>query len=373
MHATHKTKVLVLHPPMYPINYKFYNLLGKTVDLTIWQFGEYPSDHPNWTYDNLKYLNTNMKFKIIGKRSDSIKNQLYILKYLKALKDLNPDIVVSIAFWIPSLLISILNKTFSFKFIILTNAIDETEKNSSSFRKYIRKQIVKNTNHFISASNLTSEFIKTIDQNASISLSIQTTDVNEWHNEFSKLESKVELKEKFLIDKSKVIMLGVGNYIKKKNWISVFKILKEIDNILFLLVGDGEDKELYMNIIKSNNLQEKVVLIDRKSGRSLKEYYRVSDFLIFPSLYDQFGFVVAEALSSDLPVICTKKAGSEILILDNYNGYKYKNDTELLNILNLMIKNFNSLNKNTFKSIKNITLENRVREFNEIFNKVLRK
>lgn len=373
MHTEYKINVLVLHPPMYPVNYEFYNLLGKVVDLTVWQFGEYPSDHPNWSYNSLKYLNTNMKFKIIGNGSDSIKNQLHIFKHLTVLKDLNPDIVLSIAFWVPSLLMSFLKKQLNFKFIILTNAIYETEKNSSYFKKLIRKIIVKNTNYIISASNLTSNFIKSIDKNASIFLSIQTIDVNAWHNEFNKLDSKEKIKEKFSVDNSKIIMLGVGNYIKKKNWISVFEALKKIDNILFLLVGDGEERNLYNNIIKSNQLEKKVILVGKKSGKELKEYYKVSDFLVFPSLYDQFGFVVPEALASDLPVICTDRAGSEVLLHDGYNGYLFDEDTELLTTINLMIKNFNILNRNTFTSIKNITLENRVKEFYQIFSEVIEK
>jgi glycosyltransferase involved in cell wall biosynthesis len=44
-------------------------------------------------------------------------------------------------------------------------------------------------------------------------------------------------------------MLGVGNYIHKKNWITVINAIKKFDNLLFLLVGDGEEREKY----KMNN------------------------------------------------------------------------------------------------------------------------
>lgn len=368
-----KMKVLVLHPPMYPVNYEFYNLLGRKADVTVWQFGEYPSDHPHWDYSSLKKLNTTINFKIIGKGSDSLKNQLYVFRYTIEIKKLNPDIVLSIAFWIPSLYSSLLKHILKFKLIILTNAIFETEKNASSFRKIIRKIISINTDAFISASNLTSKFIKTINNNANVFLSVQTTDVSQWRKEFNKTRGIHTLKEELLINDSTVLMLGVGNYINKKNWITVFDALKRIDNIVFLLVGDGEDREKYENIIEINNLKEKVILVGRKSNLELKEYFKVSDFLIFPSLYDQFGFVVAEALSSGLPVICTKKAGSEVLIKEGYNGYKYEKDENLLETINLMIINFKRLKENAYESIKDKTLENRVNEFYYIFKKVLSK
>jgi hypothetical protein len=123
-----KIKILVLHPPRYPVNYQFYNLLGKIVDLHIWQFGEYPSDHPSWHYNELKKLNTNINITVLGSGKDSIKNQFNIFNYSKDLKKLNPDIVLSVAFWMPSLYISLIKNILSFKFVILTDAIEETEK-----------------------------------------------------------------------------------------------------------------------------------------------------------------------------------------------------------------------------------------------------
>lgn len=49
-----------------------------------------------------------------------------------------------------------------------------------------------------------------------------------------------------------------------------------------------------------------------------------SDFAIFPSLGDGFGFAVTESLSAGCPVICTHNTGASDLIEDGINGFIIK-------------------------------------------------
>lgn len=363
-------KVLVLHPPMYPVNYEFYNYLGKHVDLTIFQFGVYPSDHPTWTSSSLSKMRHNFKLKVFGTGSDSIKNQFYSIQ-LKEVKLINPDLVLSIAFWMPSLYFSILSKFFDFKFLILTNAIEATDGGNSILRGIYRKLICLNTATFISASELSSEYLKFLSSTNKIELSIQTIETKQWREKVLQLKSKHHLREELGFPQDKNIILGVGNFSYKKNWISVMKIMDKIDNCIFVLVGSGENYKNYMSYINENHLESKIILIDRKEGTELKKYFKLSDLFILPSLYEQFGFVVVEALSSDLPVICSKNTGASSLIKDGYNGYTINPSDDFSFLIKKTINNLNIMQKNAYKSIKNNTLENRSNEFYSIFKKVL--
>ena len=51
------------------------------------------------------------------------------------------------------------------------------------------------------------------------------------------------------------------------------------------------------------------------------EVYGKSSVFVHPSLADGFGYVVAEAMASGLPVIVTKNTGAAELIIDGHNGY----------------------------------------------------
>jgi len=51
------------------------------------------------------------------------------------------------------------------------------------------------------------------------------------------------------------------------------------------------------------------------------EVYGKSSVLVHPSLSEGFGYVVAEAMASGIPVIVTKNAGAADLVVDGQNGY----------------------------------------------------
>ncbi|HKC76697.1 MAG TPA: glycosyltransferase family 4 protein [Chloroflexota bacterium] len=73
-----------------------------------------------------------------------------------------------------------------------------------------------------------------------------------------------------------------------------------------LLVGDGVDEDRYRALARD-------LPGIRFSGfvqpRDLPEYYALGDVVVFPTLGDPHGLVIAEALAAGLPVICTEAAG----------------------------------------------------------------
>ena len=366
-------KVVVVHPPMYPVNHEFYNKLAKKIDLVVFQIGEHPQHHTSWDNDTVRKGDIFYKLKIFSSGPVTTLKTLNPLFIKEVIKE-NPDIVMSVAFWIPSLYISILRKiTKGFKFIILTNAIPQTESDVKGMKKYIRQLIAQNVDLFISASELTTEYLQSTFPNKDILVSTQTMNVLEWQKNLNALNSKEFLRKKMNIPLDKNIMLGIGNYTEKKNWISVIKLLPKLDNVFFILVGYGELEDEYKELIHKLNIEDKIWIVGRKNGQELLEFYKLSDFLIFPSFFDQFGFVVPEALASGLPVICTKNAGSSCLISNGKNGFLIDPNDINEKIIQKMISKKEGFANNIKSHMNRLTLENRVDEFDEIFNKVLLK
>ena len=359
-------KVLILHPPMYPVNFRFYDLLAKSVDLTVIQFGEHPKFHTSWHINKLYNVEPNFKLIVIGKGPVSLFTQLR-LDYLKNFINEKPDIVLSIAFWFPSIIISLLKLFFDFKFIILTNVIKQTESEISIQKQIIRKLIAKNVDVFIAASAKTKKYLNSRFKNLTVIVSTQTIDVKDWKNKFRDLPKKNILRHKLNFPIDKKIMLGIGNFTKKKNWEVVLNSLESKHNIFFVLIGSGPQRNVYNKIIKKHNLFNNVRILEKKDRSEIIKYYKASDFLIFPSLYDQFGFVVAEALTLGIPVLCSKNSGASVLIKDGYNGFLIDPKFKIELMINKIIENLDFLKKNSSTSISEYTLENRVKEFLEIF------
>ena len=103
----------------------------------------------------------------------------------------------------------------------------------------------------------------------------------------------------------------------------------------------------------------------KREGIELKKYFKASDIFIFPSLYDQFGYVVLEALASGLPVICSKNSGASSLIHNGKNGFIIDPDKDYTKEIQTILKDLPSFKEESFSTIKKYTLENKAKEWYE--------
>lgn len=71
------------------------------------------------------------------------------------------------------------------------------------------------------------------------------------------------------------------------------------------IVGDGEELDIIKEYIKRNNLTNQIILKGTLTKLQISEVLKESSFFVFPSRYETFGLVAAEALSCGLPVIST--------------------------------------------------------------------
>jgi glycosyltransferase involved in cell wall biosynthesis len=95
------------------------------------------------------------------------------------------------------------------------------------------------------------------------------------------------------------------------------EVARQISGVRFTIVGDGPERSNLEEDVRLHNLQEQVVFIPRLAQNKLFELYDSHDLLLFPSLHDSGGFVVLEALSHGLPVICLDLGGPRDMITSN--------------------------------------------------------
>jgi glycosyltransferase involved in cell wall biosynthesis len=109
------------------------------------------------------------------------------------------------------------------------------------------------------------------------------------------------------------VVLHVGSTVERKNVPlviqTVARLRMEVGVDVYLLQVGGRLTNDHQQLIDRLGLSRVVRSIPAAYERTLRRAYRAADVLLFPSLYEGFGFPVLEAFASGLPVITSGAGG----------------------------------------------------------------
>lgn len=126
----------------------------------------------------------------------------------------------------------------------------------------------------------------------------------------------------------KKVIITVGRLVERKGvyWFieNVFKKLDE--NTLYLVIGDGPEKERIKDLIDRLGLNERILLLGKVSSHDLKVIYNTADLFVMPNIpvpgdMEGFGIVAIEASSTGLVVVASGIEGISDAIFDGKTGY----------------------------------------------------
>lgn len=129
--------------------------------------------------------------------------------------------------------------------------------------------------------------------------------------EFIKKDRKeiAYLYEKFNIDKSKKIIMYVGNLKPHKNlerFLEAYSKIKNREETQLVLVGKAfENYNILDDRKRQLGIQKNVIHTGIVSQEELVDLYNLADLYVLPSLYEGFGLPIIEALACGTPVICS--------------------------------------------------------------------
>ena len=131
-------------------------------------------------------------------------------------------------------------------------------------------------------------------------------------------------------DKKCLHLLFVGYVTSRKGvdtLIKAFEILvkeKGQENLALHVVGNTDRDKAFSQKVKDYSreagLDGQVIFHGRINDRDMEELYMTSDIFVFPSLWEGFGMVLAEAASFGLPIVTTDAGAIPYLIKDGVNG-----------------------------------------------------
>lgn len=186
-------------------------------------------------------------------------------------------------------------------------------KNISGFKKVFKKVILKfifkQAAAFLYSYGLNKEFFKYYGApEERLFFCPSAVDNDFWREKHEELKGEKEKIKSELGIKNKElpVVLFVGQFIQRKRVIDLLeavKVLKGRISFNVLLVGEGEEKENLIQIVRDNELEENIYFFGFKNQSELPKIYTIADIFVLPSEYDPSPKALQEVLNFGLPVI----------------------------------------------------------------------
>lgn len=303
---------------------------------------------------NIKFYNWNLSRTGVN----PIKEFLSVLELIKIIKKEKPDIVHNFTIK-ANIYGTIVAKFFSKARIVNTvtglGYVYTESSKSSQFNRWVIKNI------WISALRMSGSvlfmnrddrkiFLKKLDESRTGIIPGHGVDFRTFSIKKNKKKKNRLLKSQIGIKRGDVVITFVGRLIRQKGvielWQAANKLVKEFDNIVFLIVGMKDfENPTRINEKEIEEMKDKqfVFLFDRTD---VPEILSFSDVFVLPSYREGGPQVIIEAMAMGLPIITTNVAGCRERVENNKNG------------LLVPVKNSLALQK----AIKKLIIDKKIRE-----------
>jgi glycosyltransferase involved in cell wall biosynthesis len=98
------------------------------------------------------------------------------------------------------------------------------------------------------------------------------------------------------------------------------ELLKSRPDMVYLIVGDGPDRQRLQARAQALGVEDAVVFAGRIAEEEKVDHYRLADLYVMPSRGEGFGIVILEALACGIPVIGSRADGTREALLDGRLG-----------------------------------------------------
>ena len=140
-----------------------------------------------------------------------------------------------------------------------------------------------------------------------------------------RLRVRADLRARLGILPAQAAAIFVGNTFRRKGLgvlLQAMGLILPQERPHLIVVGATTDRDLSLSAAKKQAWDLGISPWCHFTGRAnrVEEMYAAADFLALPTWYEPFGQVITEAMSSGLPVICSRAAGAAELITEGREG-----------------------------------------------------
>lgn len=238
-----------------------------------------------------------------------------------------------------------IKKYLGLPYLVYTHGMDILLPQSSKRKTRLIKSIFNNADRVIANSRFTKDEL--------LKLGVDDEKITIVHPCANSVPKKIDLKkQEEIVNKyhlqDKKMLFTVGRLVTRKGHDLVIKSLRKVierfPNVVYLVSGDGPNKQNLINLTDAMNLSDKVIFLGEISDDDLQIFYRLCNIFIMPAReikekgdVEGFGLVFLEASLFAKPVIGGKSGGQPDAIEDGYSGLLV-NPNDEYEIANTIIK-----------------------------------
>lgn len=323
-----KKKLLIFHPVLATYRIDQFNILNEIFDLEVvllfdqmWNFNIDQNKISEQCHFKYSYLLSGPRYK----------GRLFRFGMYKKIRQVDPDIILGYEYSFTTQYLLLLKKLGLVKQKVGTfvdDSLDICINIQSKIRKIARDKSLKILDFLVVMSNEVADF-----HHCNFNLKENSLIISPILQLPERLRKNSDTIEKIAQNhiskynlKGKKVLLFVGRFIPEKA-LDIFlkkvsQFIKDKDDCLFLLIGEGSELEKIKSIVEDEKIDNKVLFPGKYQFDELYAWYASSSGFVLPSLSETFGAVVNEALVFGLSVFCSKYAGASSLI-DSNNGITF--------------------------------------------------
>ena len=108
--------------------------------------------------------------------------------------------------------------------------------------------------------------------------------------------------------------------------------------IIYLIIGEGEERDNLAHLIRDNDLRDKVFLLGRIENAY--KYIKASDVFVLPSRTEAFPYVLLESGLAGACVLASSVGGIPEVVEDDYNGvlFDVNSENDIVHKVNMLLE-----------------------------------
>lgn len=313
-------------------NYSYYIAegLGEKHKVKVLTFDE-SEDSPK------KQLDKNTKVLRLNHSSKELLNGWNMLRAIKSkIVEIKPDLIIATT-WKVGLPYAFLKSKYQIPFVLVAHGAEITRHRGNTILMKLMSFVMAKTDLVITVSNFTNEIIQ---KYTTVSKENLVTVPNGIDLNPVRPMGQKEARQELGIDLDCPVLLTISRLDARKGHVKVLKLLPKLkerySNLLYLVVGNGPEREELDRLSESLGLTENdVKFAGFVADEELPFYYSACDIFVMLNEmkseedFEGFGFVFAEAGAYGKPSIGGNNAGPKEVIDHQKTGFLVNPDSEI--------------------------------------------